>query len=82
MEETQVEIITIEEIEKLRDELRSLSKGWINKMIVQMSTRKEPVNFAKVYNIVNNVIRDNVWRMKFKKAALVVIEKLKEEING
>jgi GTPase involved in cell partitioning and DNA repair len=71
-------LISQKQILKLRDELKKYTKKWVIKVAIKMSTKKEPVDEKKVYNIVSDVIRDNEWRNKFVKAANELIAEYKE----
>ena len=73
------ELISNKKIQGLRDQLKSYSKKWVSKVAIRMSTKSEKVDAQKVYNIVNDVIRDNEWRNRFVKAANELIEEFKEE---
>ena len=73
------ELISNKKIQGLRDQLKSYSKKWVSKVAIRMSTKADPVDAQKVYNIVNDVIRDNEWRNRFVKAANELIEEFKQE---
>ena len=73
------ELISNKKIQGLRDQLKSYSKKWVSKVAIRMSTKADQVDAQKVYNIVNDVIRDNEWRNRFVKAANELIEEFKQE---
>lgn len=71
--------ISVDEIKALKLELRGYSFKWVQKVAIKMSTKKEPVDKMKVYNIVNRIITDPYWVNKFLVAAKKVLEDFQSE---
>lgn len=77
-------IISSEDINKRKGELRMHATGWA-KMVTEEMNKKlaesSKIKYQKVQNIVAHIITDNVWRVRFMAASEIVLKRLEREAS-